>query len=325
MNMKTTFPNKTNKKRTKGFTLVEVIVVIVIIAILAAILIPSLTRYIDMSREKTDLGQLGLLNRVTQAYRIETSSADPFIVKANNSDILMGLLISDKFLSQPLEAKLPGAEFKWSHGDEQWVYIKADKTVTTLILSGEKLEDYRKTGTWELTNNGFGSAEGLLFIPNNEDYYTITSKATLGSTNNHQGGYGILFETTLNPENKDTGYILQFDRGYEGGEIIIRKRTSGLEGNPIIRIKDNPSASGIERHYSEVPKSKRATWWTESHEVTIDVSSSDKLGKKSLSVVIDGVKVIESFDIDANTEAGDKFTGFRSWHARTDYKSITIE
>lgn len=40
------------KDATKGFTLVELIVVLVILAILAALLIPSLTGYIDQAREK---------------------------------------------------------------------------------------------------------------------------------------------------------------------------------------------------------------------------------------------------------------------------------
>ncbi len=40
-------------KKNKGFTLVEVIVILVILAILAAVLIPSLTTYIDKAREKT--------------------------------------------------------------------------------------------------------------------------------------------------------------------------------------------------------------------------------------------------------------------------------
>ena len=40
-------------KKNKGFTLVEVIVILVILAILAAVLIPSLTTYIDKAREKS--------------------------------------------------------------------------------------------------------------------------------------------------------------------------------------------------------------------------------------------------------------------------------
>ena len=40
------------KRKNKGFTLVEVIVILVILAILAAVLIPSMSTYIDKAREK---------------------------------------------------------------------------------------------------------------------------------------------------------------------------------------------------------------------------------------------------------------------------------
>ncbi len=42
--------NNLRKNRKKGFTLVELIVVLVILAILAALLIPSLTGYIDKAK-----------------------------------------------------------------------------------------------------------------------------------------------------------------------------------------------------------------------------------------------------------------------------------
>ena len=43
------YSNKNNK--TKGFTLVEIIVTLVILAILAAFLVPALTGYIDKTKE----------------------------------------------------------------------------------------------------------------------------------------------------------------------------------------------------------------------------------------------------------------------------------
>lgn len=45
------------KLNKNGFTLVEVIVVLVILAILAAILIPSLTGYIDKANEKVSIAE----------------------------------------------------------------------------------------------------------------------------------------------------------------------------------------------------------------------------------------------------------------------------
>ena len=50
------FQQMINRKNSKkGFTLVEVIVVLVILAILAALLIPSMTKWIDKAKDKSIL------------------------------------------------------------------------------------------------------------------------------------------------------------------------------------------------------------------------------------------------------------------------------
>ena len=62
---------KSQGKKARGFTLVELLVVVVILGVLAAVGLPNLLRQVSKAREAEALAILGQINRAQQAYRYE--------------------------------------------------------------------------------------------------------------------------------------------------------------------------------------------------------------------------------------------------------------
>lgn len=75
-----TRPNNSNRK--KGFTLVELIVVLVILAVLAALLIPSLTGYVDKAVEKRVMIQARSVMTAAQATIDEAYATGKLVYSA---------------------------------------------------------------------------------------------------------------------------------------------------------------------------------------------------------------------------------------------------
>lgn len=76
-----------NRKNKKGFTLVELIVVIVIILVLAAVMVPSVTKYVAKANQancKSDAASIlvQLQADVADHYSQDTASVTPFDFKA---------------------------------------------------------------------------------------------------------------------------------------------------------------------------------------------------------------------------------------------------
>ena len=56
------------KMNNKGFSLVELIVVIAIMAVLVGVLAPQFIKYVEKSRQSTDLTNLDSIKQVVESY-----------------------------------------------------------------------------------------------------------------------------------------------------------------------------------------------------------------------------------------------------------------
>lgn len=86
------------QKNNKGFSLVELIVVIAIMAVLVGVLAPQLIRYVEKSREATDIQNCDSIATTLKTYFSDkegvtgkvkvtvTTSADVAVAKVANSD-----------------------------------------------------------------------------------------------------------------------------------------------------------------------------------------------------------------------------------------------
>ena len=152
--------------------------------------------------------------------------------------------------------------------------------------------------------------------PINKIGYTITVTASLSSGNS--GGYGAFFETTLKNDNpkKDTGYILQFDRGWSKGAIIVRPREDGSELSPIWKLLYNKTDLFPS-------KADDPDWWTDIHVISIEVKIIDETTKEA-TFLLDS-NVLGSLTIDSVTNGDTIYTGLRSWSTTTSFYNMEID
>ena len=161
--------------------------------------------------------------------------------------------------------------------------------------------------------------EKYIFFPITKDDYTITVEAQLSDILSTTGGYGIIFDTYFDDEGfeKDNGYILQFDRGYSYGEMIIRPRVGGYERNPFWREMSRDS------NYFPT-KYEDPQWWIDIHELRIEVSTADDFSRTA-DIYLDD-QLLGTATYDKQITEDQLYVGFRTWgKSPTDFYSLTVE
>ena len=84
----------------KGFSLVELIIVIAIMAILVGVMAPQFMKYIESSRQSTDIQNASSVRSAVEAYVAETATSTNITVKVGGGSIATS---GDSGLSTALE------------------------------------------------------------------------------------------------------------------------------------------------------------------------------------------------------------------------------
>lgn len=80
--------NQQKQKSKKGFTLVELIVVIAILGILAALVVPSVTGYIEKAQKATNEANAQMLYSAAQLYLTDMDVAGVEVTKIDVGDLV---------------------------------------------------------------------------------------------------------------------------------------------------------------------------------------------------------------------------------------------
>ena len=166
------------------------------------------------------------------------------------------------------------------------------------VCAGEQVycqDDFVNLDNWETNWGTFTNQDGQICtsgsaknyntcsqnMDNMSDYSVTLTDAQLNAGN----GYGVFFRGT-DLDGRTDGYIVQYDPGWGGGSIIMRKWIDGRELPPFAtyRMPDYD-------------------WYSEPHDLRVDVNGN------TFTVYLNDEKVLVGED-DTYTEGG---VGLRSW------------
>lgn len=136
------------KTNNKGFSLVELIIVIAIMAVLVGILAPQFVRYVEESRESTDIKNV---QEITTAIQVWAADPDGAIIADGTTLTLDGTAATT---GSDLEAALNNAGLPTGYDCGSNTYAAAILTINN--ASGTLTFDVGITGDEESFSDEFG-------------------------------------------------------------------------------------------------------------------------------------------------------------------------
>jgi prepilin-type N-terminal cleavage/methylation domain-containing protein len=312
------------QNQERGFTFVEIISVLVVLGVLGTLALPDFLHIQKYIRLKMVDNVIKDLNR--REYMFWTTHS------ASGGDH------DDEGIFNSVDPENLGAKFSWSSGPNESgistitfgpVEVDVRRTPSTSVNEGywarvtsdyydfttdvHSLDDFirvgdgwQKTGAGLVVSGGSGGVGGSnrIFMANtfSDGDYAVSTTAQLdpGTT----GGYGVFFDAVVDENGVvSSGYVLQFDRGYAGGELVIRPWDNNREGSPpLYQVNDR----NVIPHKNDDPD-----WWTKEKNIRMEVTDAGD-GQKTLAVYMDNQLVFNDFTFEGNS--GQTYTGLRGWH-----------
>ena len=166
------------------------------------------------------------------------------------------------------------------------------------VCAGEQVyceDDFANLDDWQTNWGTFTNQDGQICTSGTAKNYSTCSQSmanmsdyTIDLSGVHQtrgNGYGVFFRGT-ELDGRTNGYIVQYDPGWRGGAIIMRKWVNGRELPPFATYR-MPSYD----------------WYSQPHDLRVDVRGN------TFTVYLNGEEVLVAHD-DTYPEGG---IGLRSW------------